>query len=126
MKILCFGNEFLEEDSLAKKISDEIKISGIGFVKCNSPEEIFDYTDETFVILDVAENINDVIVLKDITEIKKRKLSTLHDFDLGFFLQLMEKTGKKIDAKIICIPQKGNIKKIKTKVEKILNELRPL
>ena len=33
MKIYCFGNEFIKEDSLAKKLADEIKIKGLSLLK---------------------------------------------------------------------------------------------
>jgi len=112
MKIYCFGNEFLENDSLAKELADEIVLPDIKFIKCNSPEEIF-LEEENITILDVVENINKVILIEDIDQLKDNHISTLHDFDLSFFLRLKKEIGEINDVKIIGIPMKGNKKKIK-------------
>lgn len=119
MKIFCFGNEFLKEDSLAKEISSELKIPGVEFIKCNSFDELA-YEDEIW-IMDVS-NVNEVTLLQDIEKIKSRKISTLHDFDLGFFLKLLKKLNKKLNVNIICIPKKGDKKKISKGIENLLRE----
>ncbi|MEM2918153.1 MAG: hypothetical protein QXY62_01455 [Candidatus Altiarchaeota archaeon] len=122
MKVFCFGNEFLREDSLAKKISSELKIPGVEFVNCNSVEEIFQYANKgEILIMDVA-NVKKPLILQDIEKIESKRISTLHDFDLGFFLKLMKKLNNKFNVKIICIPKKGNRKKIAKGIENLLRE----
>ena len=86
MKVYCFGNEFLEEDNLAKKIVDEINVDGVEFVKCDSPDEL--PLEENITILDVVHGVDDVIVIKDPDDLKEPHLCSLHDFDLGYFLKL--------------------------------------
>tara|TARA_Y100000310_G_scaffold322705_1_gene382050 strand:+ start:1436 stop:1804 length:369 start_codon:yes stop_codon:yes gene_type:complete len=118
--VLCFGNEFIKEDSLAKELADEIKIKNTTFIKCNSLNEIIECKDKNLFILDVIENITKVIQIKDINQLKENKLCTLHDFDLSFFLKLMKTLGEIKDINIIGIPQKGNKEDIKKEIIKIL------
>ena len=118
--VLCFGNQFLKEDSLAKELADEIKIENTTFIKCNSLNEIIECKDKNLFILDVVENITKVIQIKDLNQLKENKLCTLHDFDLSFFLKLMKTLGEIKDINIIGIPQKGNKEDIKKEIIKIL------
>jgi Ni,Fe-hydrogenase maturation factor len=121
MKIFCFGNELLKKDSLARKIAEDVKIPGVEFVKCNSPEEIFQYREkDSLFILDVADNIKKTTLIEDLNKIKKFKSLTSHDLDLGFFLRLMEKLEKKRKVKIICIPQNGNREEIIEEIKEII------
>ena len=118
--VLCFGNQFLKEDSLAKELADEIKIENTTFIKCNSLNEIIECKDKNLFILDVVENITKVIQIKDLNQLKENKLCTLHDFDLSFFLKLMKTLGEIKNINIIGIPQKGNKEIIKKEIIKIL------
>lgn len=132
-KVLCFGNEFLESDRLAKEIASDLSVPGVEFVFCKDPAEIMDYAGEgRIIILDVAKGIDEVIVVDDIEKIKTRNIASLHDFDLGFFLKLIEKAGWGVRDKIriICVPMelagdnKKDKEKIKREVAGILDELR--
>jgi len=118
--VLCFGNEFLKEDSLAKEIADEIKVKDVSFVKCDSLNNIIECKDKDIFILDVVEDINKVIQIKDINQLKENKLFSLHDFDLGFFLKLMKTMGKIKNINIIGIPQKGKKEAIKKEIINII------
>ena len=66
MKIYCFGNEFIKQDSLAKKLADEIKIKDVELVKCDSLEGI----NGDIVILDVVKGIKDVMIIDGMEKIK--------------------------------------------------------
>jgi Ni,Fe-hydrogenase maturation factor len=122
MNVYCFGNEFLENDSLAKEIADEINIEGVEFIKCNDPSELLEETD--ILILDVVEEIDKVIVIDDIEQLKNNSIMSLHDFDLSFFLKLMKQTSQLKQFKIIGIPMKGDKEKIKTEVIKNIKMIR--
>lgn len=116
-KIFCFGNEFVKGDSLAKEICDSIK--GFDIIRCNSPDELLNERGE-IIILDVVQGINDVIVFDDLNRLKEQKLTTLHDFDLSYFLQIMKELKEIEKVTIIGIPQKGDKEKIKEQVMKLL------
>ena len=71
-------------------------------------------------MLDVSPNIKGVVEIKDLNFIKERKMVSLHDFDLNFFLNLMKKLGKVKNITIIVIPLKGDEEIIAEDVLKFL------
>jgi len=109
--ILCFGNEFLKQDALAKQIIKGIKIKGIKFIKCDAPEEIFDYNNP--IIMDVAKGIKKVELIDNINQLKLNKIYSMHDFDLAYYLKLMKALKKLKKVRIIALPIKGNKAEIK-------------
>ncbi len=114
-KILCFGNEFLKQDSLAKELADELKIPNTEFIKCSSINDVLK-AEGNIVLMDVVKGIKKVTIINDINKLKINRLYSLHDFDLGFFLKLLKETGKIKSITIIGIPQKGNKEEIKKQV----------
>lgn len=123
--LLAFGNPYLEDDNLALEIADRIiaeKVKGVEVIKCVSPEEVIQYTDRPFYILDVVKDLDKILIFEDIDRLKANNIVSMHDFDLGFFLKLMKETGKIESVKIIGIPQKGDTGKITEEVIKILEK----
>ena len=123
-KIYCFGNEFVYDDALAKSIVDEISYPGVEFVKSNQPEELMN-EEGRIIIIDVVKDIDKVILITDIEQLKSRDLFTLHDFDLGYFLKLMQSMSTLKEVKIIGIPQQGDKEKIKEGIMEELHKLAP-
>jgi Ni,Fe-hydrogenase maturation factor len=117
MKILVFGNPYLEYDSLAVEIADELKDKA-EFISCTSPEQImmqeFDY------IMDVVEGIDEIKVFDNLKLLNPHKMFSLHDFDVTFFLGLMERLGRVDKVKIIGIPIGYDKEKAKKEVKQIL------
>jgi Ni,Fe-hydrogenase maturation factor len=110
--VLCFGNEFVKEDSLAKILADTLSIDGFIFQKCDKVEEVQRFREknpnETIIILDVIKDVKKPILITDLDQLKTTSSVTLHDFDLAFFLKLLDKTGELGDFKIIGIPMEGD------------------
>ncbi|MEM4264084.1 MAG: hypothetical protein QW666_04310 [Candidatus Woesearchaeota archaeon] len=121
MKIYCFGNEFIKQDSLAKKLADEIKIKGVELVKADSLEGI----NGDIVILDVVKGIKDVMIIDNLEKIKEFHPVSAHDFDIGTELKLRKAIGDIGKVTIIGIPMKGNKEEIKEKVKKIIETISP-
>ena len=90
--VLCFGNEYVHGDTLAKEIADEIEIEGVNFIKCDNVNEVLSHKGELY-ILDVAKGINEIKIFDDIDKLSVKNIMSLHDFDLGYFLKLMKETG---------------------------------
>ena len=115
-KIYVFGNENLEEDKLStgvgRLLSKKFKI-----IHCRSPDELLEAEEDEILILDVVKGIKGPIVIEDISQIKTNKMLSLHDFDLGFFLNLMKEMGINKKIKIIGVPAKGDIKEIAKRAE---------
>lgn len=117
--ILCFGNPYLKDDSLAIKVADYFikdPVKGIEFVKCVAPDEVLNYTNKKFFILDVVKDIAEPRFFNNIDQIEANNLVSLHDFDLGFFLKLMKETGQLDKVNIICLPMNGKVDEVKDKV----------
>ncbi len=114
-RVYVFGNEYLADDSLAKRVA--ARISGIDFVRCTSPDELLDAQEEDIVILDVVKDASEVMVINDISRLKTRSLVSLHDFDLAFFLKLMQGMGINKNIRIIGIPSVGNPELLAKKVK---------
>ena len=106
-KVLYFGNETVPGDRAAvdtvNRIHDEL--AGIDFIHCSSPDDILRYDGEEAFILDVAKGIEKMVFLDDFGMLKKKEITSLHDFDLSFFLKLLEKLGRKTTFRIIAIPE---------------------
>lgn len=119
MNVLCFGNEFVEEDSLAKQLADELKVDGVEFVKCDSLEGI----NGDIIILDVVKGLKDVRLIP-LNKIKDFHPVSMHDFDLGTELKLRKTIGEISDVTIIGIPMQGDKENIKQGIIKLINELR--
>ncbi|MBW2999377.1 hypothetical protein KY339_01785 [Candidatus Woesearchaeota archaeon] len=120
-KILCFGNEFVKEDSLAKEIADELNIDNVEFVKCSSIDDLYDHkNEEELFIMDVVKGIDKVIVINDIDKLKQFKACSCHDFDLAFYLKLLTEIGQLKKVNIIGIPAEGNKEEIKEELAEML------
>ncbi len=115
-KIYVFGNEHLEDDRLSRDIGRLLN-KKFKIVNCRSPDELLEAGEEEILLLDVVDGIKEPIIISDIRQIKANKMLSLHDFDLGFFLNLMEEMGIKKKIKIIGVPSKGDIKEIAKKAE---------
>ena len=119
MKILCFGNEYLEDDSLAKQLADELKVDGAEFIKCDSLDGI----KGDVVILDVVKGLKDVKLIP-LDKVKDFHPVSMHDFDLGTELKLRKSIGEIQKVTIIGIPMQGDKENIKQGIIKLINELR--
>ncbi len=115
--VLCFGNEYVKEDALAKELADELKIKGVTFLKCDSFDQVLDYPNNDLFILDVAKGIKKLTVVQDIDKLNTNNIISLHDFDLGYFLKLMKETGKITTITLLALPIGYNKKKAKEEIE---------
>ena len=126
MKILIFGNHLIKEDNLIIKILPKLKkeFPNIEFKHMDPTENLeAEISDEGKLrIIDVVESIDKVIVIKDIKQLKNEKVYSMHDFDLGFNLKLLEKIGKLRDVEIIGVPQDINEEKAFLEVSSIINK----
>ena len=128
--VLVFGSEIVKEDSLALKVADILKedkslLRSIKVVKYSRLDDILERKNERIVILDVAKGIEDVALLNDFHTIRKKDISTIHDFNLGYYLKLMEAIGEVKNIKIIAIPYHASnkIEEIAKKVKMLLNKI---
>ncbi len=119
-KVLCLGNAFIAEDSLALRVADHLskKHPAFSFVNIKDSFELLDHlqSPEPIIILDVVFRLQTVQRLH-VSDLTSGSIISAHDFDASFFLQLL---GEGKDISIIGIPMRGEVKKIGEDVEKLL------
>lgn len=120
MKIYCFGNEFIEEDSMAREICSEL--NGFEFVKIDNVLDFIENNDSDLVIMDVVKGITRPRLFAG-SDAFKIKPGNAHDLDLGFFLKLLKEIKKEKKVNIIGIPPTGSKEIIKKELKKILAKL---
>lgn len=109
-KVFVFGNEYLPFDRMAGSVASRLK--GVKIVKCTSPDDLLpDLLDEAvreITILDVVKDIKEPMLIDDVSKLKVNSLISLHDFDVGYFLNLAKEAGFGKNIKIIGVPAEGD------------------
>ncbi len=105
IRVLVFGNILVEEDSLPLRLIHKLReeFSNFEFVEFD-PAENLESEGPDLIIIDAVEGIEKVMVFTDVDSFQKTKRFSLHDFDLGMTLKLMQKLGKLNSVKIFGIP----------------------
>ena len=111
VKIVCLGNEFVEEDCFAKEVGEMLK-GDFEVVNVRDSFELMGIISEVggrrsevgegFVILDVVEGLSEVVRLK-VEDLRADGIVSAHDFDAVYVLKLMD-----ADVRIIGIPMSGD------------------
>lgn len=133
VKIVCLGNEFVEGDTLAKEVGellkDDFEIINVkdSFELMGALSERVDdrvQEIENLVILDVVQGLEEVCELK-VGDLRVDSITSAHDFDAGFVLALFghDSGEPKLmgeDVRIIGIPMKGDVEKIRDEVLELI------
>ena len=118
-KILCLGNEFIEEDSFALKVGAQLskELPEIQFINVKSSFQLMEFLNvyDDVVVLDVVSGLKEVKIL-GVNDLQESKIMTAHDFDAGFVIRLFENKS----LRIVGIPMKGNVNTTKEHVKKLL------
>ncbi|MEM4268354.1 MAG: hypothetical protein QXK37_06015 [Candidatus Woesearchaeota archaeon] len=126
MDVFVFGSTHVPGDDFAIQIAKDIEKEfehnkQYNFIYCTEPMTLLNH--DEIVIMDVIKGISKVRLINDISILKERKISTLHDFDLGYFLKIAKNVEMIKDVKIIGIPTCGDIKEIKEDVKNAIASL---
>ena len=117
MKILVLGNEFIEEDSFAKNISNFLK-KDHKIIKINDSFQLLEELQKSSKkIIIVVKNLEELKILK-IEDLKHNNILSAHDLDASFFLQLLNPS-----VKIIGLPQNPKESKISNILSQIQSHL---
>jgi len=125
MKFLVFGNELVEQDSLALKLIPKLKeeFSDIEFKGFDPTENLeAEIENGKLHIIDVVQGIDKVIVITDLQQLKQDKVYSMHDFDLGFNLKILEKIDKLKEIEIIGLPQDMDDEEALSQIQLILRK----
>lgn len=106
MKIYVFGNNDLDIDNSAIKLSNILSshFKDIEFIYINDIDS-FSPNEKVPILLDTASNIPEVIVIESTDKLQTNTNTSNHDFDLAMTLKLLLKLHKIEGFKAICIPQ---------------------
>ncbi len=105
--IYIFGNILLDFDNTPIKLIPELQkeFPDINFVHQDPNENIHPENKKLFII-DTIEGIDEVKLLDDINKIELSPSCSMHDFDLGFNLKLLQKIGLLNSVLIFGVPMK--------------------
>lgn len=126
VKIICLGNEFLEEDCFAKEVGSLLRTE-FKVVNIKDSFELMGVLSEVggvgrsevggeFVILDVVEGLDEVVKLR-VEDLRADSIVSAHDFDAVYVLKLLESS-----VDIIGIPMRGDAKQIASLVERKIRD----
>jgi hypothetical protein len=103
--ITVFGNETEPEDNLAVRLVPKLinKFPEINFI-ISDPTESLEPIGNPWVILDVAQGINDLTVITNLKDLDHVPGSSAHDYDVYLDLRLKEKLGELPPIKLILLP----------------------
>jgi hypothetical protein len=104
MRVSVFGNPDLDQDSLVTRLVPRLRkrFPEIEF-KVEDPSEGLRPPAGAWVILDVAQGIKGVKLIKNIDQLTAARRLSLHDYDLAMELKLLGKLGKLKKLKIIGV-----------------------
>ncbi|MEW6529020.1 MAG: hypothetical protein AB1391_03970 [Candidatus Micrarchaeota archaeon] len=121
MKILVFGNPFINGDSIVFNIVKKLKRK-FCFKILESVEDI-ENEGKNLLILDSAEGISKICILKDLDRLETNALYSMHDFDIALTLKLLKKIGKIESVTIIAVPKGYALKKALIETELAITKL---
>jgi len=118
MKLIFLGNEFIEEDSLAKKIGESLQ-EDFDVVNIKDSFQLMsllnEFSSEEIILVDIIRGLKKAQIISS-DDLRNDSILSAHDFDAGYVLKLIDKPFK-----IIGIPAKGNFEKIKEEVLNLLS-----
>ena len=122
MKVFVFGSDYAG-DNIGYRVAEELKHElDFDFIHSNDPSDLL-YEDKV-VIMDAVQGLKEVRVFHDISDLKAMNISSLHDFDLGFFLRLSERMGMRKKVTIVGLPMEGDLDRIREDASESLQELK--
>ncbi len=103
--ITVFGNETELEDNLAVSLVPTLvkQFPKINFI-ISDPTESLEPIGDPWIILDVAQGINDLTIITQLKDLDQVSGSSAHDYDVYLDLKLKEKLGQLPPIKLILLP----------------------
>ncbi|MFH1895439.1 MAG: hypothetical protein ABIJ74_02560 [archaeon] len=122
-KILVFGNILVEKDSVPIKILPELRkeFPLIDFMEFD-PSENLEKQGKKLVIIDCVQEIKECKRIEGTEKIVSEKVFSLHDFDLGFNLKLLEKTGLLEEVIVFGVPMNFSQKQALNGLKKLISD----
>jgi hypothetical protein len=103
MIVLCFGNRAVPEDATAVELGESLDLPGVTFIASSSPEEMIDYLDEDFYVMDVAHGISEVTLITDPDRFLAPPNVSAHDLDPAVFVKIVQRLYG-VSVPVIALP----------------------
>jgi len=125
MNLFIFGNPALSIDDLAIKVAQQLEpiFPKIHFIFCESLTDILVIDEQELIILDVAQGIQKPAILHNLDDLETNHLTSLHDFDIAYFLKLLKSVDRIKKVTILALPQEYPQEKAKQWVQEQLKKL---
>lgn len=122
-KIYIIGNPLLEFDNLPIRLKPRLTevFSDIDFVEIDPSDNFLPDKNGELIIIDTVEGINEVKILEDIEKIQSDDKYSVHDYDLGMHLKLLQKLDLLKKVLIYCVPMDGDEEKTFIELEKLIS-----
>jgi hypothetical protein len=122
--IHIFGNILLPFDSLPLKLQPELQkaLPEIDFV-ISDPNENIKPVNKELVIIDTVLDIDEIKIIKNIDQIQDNQTYSMHDFDLGLNLKLLQKIGELEKITIFGVPPDMDKKNALEQLIKLIKEI---
>ncbi len=132
--VLFFGSEFDINDRIAWEICrllrGKLEKMGCDVEQTDEPDVLLSRDLSKYketIIVDAAKGVDDIVELDDVSQLQTTRVHTVHGYNLGMLLQILEATGDLPNVRIIAIPY--GEKDVKSSSEKalslIMNRARP-
>ena len=105
MEVYLVGNSMVDFDSLPIRLMEDLSSQhkDINFMEFD-PTEDLETEEDPVVFVDTVEGIKEVLIFENLDKFLLQKPYSLHDFDLGWELKLLQKVNKLNDVIIIGVP----------------------
>lgn len=122
--ITVFGNPVEPRDSVAVRLVPELKkrFKNIDF-RIKDPTESLEPPSDPWIILDVAQGIDEVTVIEDLKDLEEIHGDSVHDYDVYLELKLKEKIGQLPRTKLILLPINMRSERALKKTIKYINQI---
>jgi hypothetical protein len=122
MKIYLVGNQLLSTDSLPLLIKPNLQkiFPQFEFIEADPCENLIPENDS--FIIDTVVGLTTIKVFDSLDDFVSHKLVSVHDYDLGFHLQLLYKLNKIKQVKIIGIPAEYSLSQANQGIVEILKQ----
>lgn len=122
--IHIFGNPLLPFDSLPLQLQPELQkaLPEIDFV-ISDPNENIKPINKELIIIDTVLDIDEIKIITNIDQIQDNPKYSMHDFDLGLNLKLLQKIGHLEKITIFGVPPDLDKKIALEQLTKLIQEI---
>ena len=121
--IYIFGNPLLPFDSVPIELKKDLEKSLPDFeFIVQDPNENLKPKNKELIIIDTVEGIDKIMIFTDIDKIENSPKYSMHDFDLGFNLKLLQKIGRLKKITIFGVPMKIKKQAALTQLVNLINK----